>query len=226
MSDPMLALEVLTGAVSVVGVVGTYVGRRMRRPLHPLLQGPPTAIAAAKEGPVKIAGALKIVDEPLRAPFSGRPCVYWEVVISAKVFTISAYETEHRPIFYKRVARDFLVEDGTGTALVRCPSWLLDFVIEGDDYALDFPGREIQIQRFLSDYAYVPMIAHSGPCTYFERALVAGDQVAVFGTGHRETDPDAAATGGSYRERPTRLVVEPIEGRLHVSNVRDAMGPQ
>jgi hypothetical protein len=222
MSDPIVALEVLSGAVGAAGVVGGYVRHRMRRAPDPFLEGPKTAIAAANDGPVKIAGALKVLDESLVAPFSGRPCAYWDVTITADVANSEGGVTS-RPIFFKRMARDFLVEDDTGTALVRCPGWLLDFVIERG-YGQAFPGQEHQIQRFLSDFGYVPGHGDAGPRTYFERALVPGERVAVYGVGHRETDPDAAAAGGSYRERPTRLVVEPIDGRLRVSNARDVVG--
>jgi hypothetical protein len=104
---------------------------------------------------------------------------------------------------------------------VKCPpNALLDYSIEGHEDTADFGTREAQLQRFLSDHGYTPGRADGGPRRHRERALVSGERVAVYGHGHREPDPDAAATGGTYRERPTRLVIEPLDTLLCLSNLR------
>ena len=53
---------------------------------------------------------------------------------------------------------------------------------------------------------------------YRESVFEPGASVVVGGMGRREPDPDAAAAGEGYRDRPTRLVIEPLAGTLYLSN--------
>jgi len=222
MIDAIVGAELLAGALGVMGGVGALLERQLRRH-DPLVDVSRTAIAEAKGGPVKIVGTLKIVGEPLRAPFSGLTCAYWDVTISQA----GGEEGGTLDIFYKRMTSDFLVDDGTGPALVKCPpNALLDFAIRGNAPAWDLRNLPAQLDWFLSTYGYTPGLVHGRPSTYRERALVSGEQVAVYGHGHREPDPDLAASGGTYRERPTRLVVEPLDSRLRLSNYPSVVGRQ
>ena len=99
---------------------------------------------------------------------------------------------------------------------------MLDFVVERNDYVLDSSERRAQIEWFLSHRGHHLDPRDRWSCR--ESALVAGERVAVHGLGHREPDPDVGASGGSYRERPTRLVVEPLYNLLRLSNARDVVG--
>jgi hypothetical protein len=42
--------------------------------------------------------------------------------------------------------------------------------------------------------------------------------VVVYRLARREADPDPAAGGASYRERPMRLVILPLDGKLHLGD--------
>jgi hypothetical protein len=224
MIDAIVGAEVLTAA-GTMGAAVVYLVRRLERLRrhNPLVALSPTPIAEANGGPVKIVGALRLIDEPLRAPLSGRACAFWDVTISAQQRGDEGTRT--RDIFFRRMTSDFLVDDGTGTALVKCPpNAHLDFAIAGYHDASDFGAREAQLERFLSDHGYIPGPSDGGLRRHFERALVSGERVAVYGHGHREPDPDPEATGGTYRERPTRLVIGPLDTRLCLSNQSGVVG--
>lgn len=99
---------------------------RARRALRRL---PTTELVSAPRGVlVKVAGRVRPIAEPFAAPLTGRTCVAYEVTL-LRWYSGSAVPTRVRSA--ARV-RDFLVDDGTGTALVEAegatlalePDWL------------------------------------------------------------------------------------------------------
>jgi hypothetical protein len=83
-------------------------------------------------------------------------------------------------------ACDFLVTDGTGTALVR---------------VRDGGMPEVAMRAG----AYVHTVSEEGDQRSHEAILEAGDTVVVFGTSSREVDSRTEPVG--YRDAPARLVL-------------------
>jgi hypothetical protein len=196
---------------------------RTRRLLRKLER---TEIGTAKEGPVKIAGRLRLTGKSLRAPLSGRTCALYDAVV-----------VEHgkveRVIIQDRAACDFLLDDGTGTAVVRAApasgeaqgSGLELAIVQDRNYSsgvLDDATPELE--RFLSIYGEKSKgVLLNRRLSYREGVLSAGERVVVCGMARHEPNPDAAAEGATYRDRPTRLVIEPLAGKMHLSDEPDVV---
>jgi hypothetical protein len=184
-------------------------------------------IRTALGGPVKVAGSLLLGDKSLRAPLSGRTCALYDVVVFV-------HGEVDKVLIQERRACDFLVDDGTGTALVRAgavdqgsPGSKLELAIvqDGRYESGIFNDATPELERFLSIYGEKSKgLLLNRKLSYREGVFVAGEHVVVYGQARREPDPDAAADGGSYRERPTRLVIEPLAGTIHLSDDPDMVG--
>ena len=102
-------------------------------------------------------------------------------------------------------SRDFVVEDGTGVALVRVDSGVE--VIAGSNA----PVTADRVRSFLEAHG------RAGELEGWEakeRVLGAGQSVAVFGVGEWEVSPHGspARDGTAYRDAPRRLVVRAPAG--------------
>lgn len=194
-----LVVEIFFVMCAVVMVVDYF--RRLR-----LARAPSTRIAAAADGAVKIEGAVRVIGEPLHDPLWGRECVLWEIEI------IGGHGEEKKVIAQQTDMQDFLVEDGTGRALVRCRenAHQLDVAIAHDRSPVPNP-TPARVRVLLGADPPVDLTCREG-------MIEVGHRIVVYGRCRREPDPDAEATGGTYRERPTRLVIEPLDGRLQLSD--------
>jgi hypothetical protein len=203
------AMEVLLlvgAAVGAAGILGwrLYSGSDWARSR----KAPRLAIARFEDGAIgRIDGRVRYVGEPLTALLSRRSCAYFEAA------RLSDSEAPGPTATVVR-GQDFLVEDATGTALVRyaharvrvrrepvstpalanAPEELSD-----DDRAALEEWCEFSKQgwrRFDEGYLVE------------EGVLSAGDEVSVIGCGIREPSPDPAAATGGYRDGAKRLVMQ------------------
>jgi hypothetical protein len=184
-------------------------------------------IGKATEGPVKIRGTLSLADASLRAPLSGRTCAVYDAVVVEEGEGADV-------IIHERRACDFLLVDGTGTALVRAgavehgsPGSQLELAIVQDrKYSSGtFNDASPELEQFLASRGQKSKgLLLNRPLTYREGVFEPGERVVVYGRGRREPDPDAAADGFTYRERPTRLVIEPLAGKIYLSDDPSVVG--
>jgi hypothetical protein len=218
----LLLLPTVGGLAAVIAWM--YFGERgrVRRRLKKELR---VDIADATDGPVKIAGKLRTIDEPQRAPLSGRPCALYEVIVTELP---RDSEEGRRVIIRDRVAKDFLLDDGTGTALVRASvvQTELDLAIQYDRLAMTgvlFGVSTVEadpaaLEAYLAQHGQkaTRFLGGARELEYMEGVFEAGELIAVHGEARREDDP--SGLGGSYRERATRLVIEPLEGKLTLTD--------
>ncbi len=207
------------GSVFLALLVGAAVlsyTRKTARVRRVLRSQPRVDIAAAREGPVKIAGKLRLWGKPMLAPLSRRPCALYDAQV---------HERSNRTdvlVIHDRLAVDFFVEDATGKALVRAaPGKQLELVIVQDARYRSGLLREPHpdLERFLTAHGQASKgVLFPRNLSYREGVFEPGEDIVVYGRGRLEPDPDAAAPGDAYRERPMRLVVEPLDGKLHVSD--------
>jgi hypothetical protein len=187
--DDILILLALGAAVAgSLGATVAFFTRdiRLKRRLR---RTSPEDISTVREGRlVKIVGKLSPAGPPLASPVSGRPCVYFHVWYEAlhTVIVQGARVLEWGPGLELTDVCDFLVTDGTGTALVRTrEGGLPEVAIRAD--------------------AYVHTVSEDGAQRSHEAILEAGDTVAVFGRSVREVDSRSEPVG--YRDAPARLVL-------------------
>jgi len=224
-------MEWLIGAALLIpmGLAARHWSRdaRLKRALR---RAQPATIAEFPErGAARITGRIRLVEEPLVAPLSRRPCAYFEVVFRSPSPNPPRREAERR---------DFVIEDDTGAALVRIAGARVAVVMDGHRRAVAVEGEAVTESDFESDADLRRVIAdihrlgaegaaraHDLPVELVRRwlretlrtdyiveegVLEEGEEIAVFGRGSRELDPDPAATANPYRERATRLVLRAL----------------
>lgn len=137
--------------------------------------------------------------EHLIAPISRRPCVYYAIMIEEDLGT--AWQV----VYTDQRAVPFVVEDGTGRALIDAAGAEIEVDAGRRVGTLDRPALEA-----LGPTSAIRLSGNSalrGPrLRYREVAFAVGATIAVIGTAVREPDPDAIKSVTGYREGPpTRL---------------------
>lgn len=179
---------------------------RVRRAFEAVHRRRRTAIAAAAEGPVLIAGKVAARDEPLTSLLTRRPCVLYDVRIDDSMASRNDSRwTDRQPstvIFKRRDVRPFFVTDETGTALVAFDGFAeVSFVVA----AQSFSGRKLREATAIQEALFELGVASHGAISVQEAAIFVGDEVSVAGVGMREVAPDGEVAG--LRSAPTRYVV-------------------
>lgn len=168
-----------------------------------------TQIADAKPGVVKIVGKVRRLQPLLRAPLSDSECVGFEV----EVYGAGDKEST---LIHDRSCHDFLVEDGTGVALVRGQDATLMLRL-GPKLALGGVAADSRVGRYLEGRSVDPVMWGHW-VTGRERLLEEGEAIVVCGHGRYAPDPDPRKVD-DYRELPTRFVILAEPGSpLLVSN--------
>jgi hypothetical protein len=174
------------------------IGKKLRRM-------PRTPLGEVKDGThVKVAGEIRILDEPLVSPLGGSRCVWYEVVVHA--------QPDGRR--WKVVARDehsidFLLTEGDARALVRMRSPNV--------------GAEVKLRLVKEVFERHPwpepaaaLVRRSGGdpdrLPYYrieESSLSIHGRIVVAGHAFYEDDPDAVPLAQDYRHaaRPQRVVI-------------------
>jgi hypothetical protein len=175
----------------------------------------PTKIVETRDGGmVKLVGRVRFLSPPLEAPFSGRPCAQYRVIVEGVVRDRVARRGGFRgwsqaTLIHEERAVDFLLEDGTGCALVRmaCAAVAVDMDYNTNSGIFRDPSERVE--------ALLARHGQKGNAEDFNRrlrcregVLEENDEVAVLGRARYETDADpGAGTLGGYREDPRRLVI-------------------
>ena len=207
----MLTLLVL-GVAVVFGVLVcvALAWRRMRATPF----GPARPIAKAEEGAlVVVKGRVRLVGDALIAPLSARRCAVSQVAIHSVA-------THFRPVHTDVMARDFVIEDATGRALVRLGGARARVNLRRPRrFDPPLPYDSDLVNRFLFRLRDLTgKWLHGQHLRYLEAALVEGATVVVAGLARWEVDPDPIAWTG-YRETPRRLVLSaPPDGALWLSD--------
>jgi hypothetical protein len=165
---------------------------------------------------VKIVGTIKYLAEPLTAPLSGRRCAYFEARAMEK-----RGKSGYREIAMEGGGVEFLVEDGTGRAVID-PVMLRAAVVEDDAKRSGFlsdatPGMEAFLARHGKDA--VGPFGFNRTISYKEGVFEEGEAVAVVGRATFEHEPDEASATAGYRDRRRRLrLTAPAGGNILISD--------
>lgn len=197
--DIVLHLGALLGLAGIVLGRKWYRGRLQRA----LRRATPTPIAEVVDGVAKIIGRASARGPLLTAPFSGRACIAYAIVVADRVGPESVLRHE------STACADFLVEDETGVALVLGRYAQLGLRVSANRASKrGSPEGEAWL-------ATLPSRAGSG---IFDRVLVVEEAVllptetvAILGPARWRVDPDPKQVAG-YRETPLRLVFASAEG--------------
>lgn len=161
---------------------------------------------------VRVVGRLSFGEDPLEAPFSGRPCAHFEAVV----------ERRH-PRGYRERARSvkthgFWVEDSTGRVYVDARAAIVDVVRDFRWTSTDTDPEtrfELEQNLFQNGPAWNSLIGDKSDLRYSEGALEEGELVTAVGVASIVNEPEPHF----YRDKPGRLVLSaPSRGSLYVSD--------
>jgi len=211
-------VSAFTAVVAIAGAVGTVAfllalvvriaaGPALRR--RALDRAPPTRIADAREGAVRLDGVARLADAPAPAPLTNVDAIAHDTTLVIE------------PAFDRvRLARahgatPFYVEDDSGRALVKIAS--------PDELELDAaPAPDEPLARDSAEahaFALRCGVAAKAPggvrFSCRQARLAPGDRVSVLGDARWESEPSPPAAG-PYREAPRTLVLRPLGGKLLV----------
>nr|HEX4313726.1 GIDE domain-containing protein [Kofleriaceae bacterium] len=185
------------------------------------------AIADLPEGQRgRVVGAAIAIGPPLRAPLSGRPCVYY----SAQVDYFDSHENLFEPVVVAKELRGgpFALADGSGRAIVDPTGAELELVIELCNASPTFDAKASVERGFFERHGH----PHydwllDKRARYHEAIIEVGERVAVLGEGVREPDPDAPPPDDYRGDLPTRLrIAASPESPLLISDFRDVTQPK
>jgi len=142
-----------------------------------LVQNTPTArIRSMPMGLVEINGEVFPRSE-LVAPFSGRPCAYWQVDVATRTRR-NAWTIVHR----NASGNPFFLGDETGLALVypKDATVRLNFQVEEECLGVSLP--EVYARYFHEQHLAASALWRLGTLRFRERLLEAGQRAYVLGT--------------------------------------------
>ena len=162
----------------------------------------------------KLEGQVRYLGQPLCAPLSGRPCSYYEAVIEAEA------GSSWTPIAHEVRAQDFLLEDGTGLALVRMDN--AEAVVPADIQSrvgvFSEPSDEV-IAFLRSQGIWRDRWYSDRQLRYREGVIGEGQRVAACGRASFEANPHPRSAVGGYRDNASLLVLEGSRATpLYLSN--------
>lgn len=193
----------VTAALFIGACLSSYYSphRRLKRELH---SAPLTTIERCNENATaRLQGELVQLGELLEAPLTGRSCAYF-------VATVEEQGGKHwRELAREEKWSDFVLEDGTGQALIRMEG--AKTVIHRDAQYWSDTHNQVspEIEAFLTRHGESSKgLIFKRTLRYREGVLEPGEQVMVRGRGVREINPDRriAPTSG-YRNSAAHLVM-------------------
>ncbi len=197
--DPFVLPAIGLGAFAIIAGARWFLAReqRLKRRIKTL---PLSSIGETPElQDVRVTGQLAYLGDraPLEAPLSGRPCAAWRVVVRER--RGSGKNKRWVTVLVESDSRDFVLEDGTGRAIVdgTLVELALDFDRKGG--AGFFSGPSPTLEQFLHERGIATKgVVFGKTLDYREGALEAGEQVTVAGSGTWENDPSQRGKG--YRD--------------------------
>jgi len=172
--------------------------RKVRRALK---EAPLVAIAAFPDGgTARVAGRATPIQPALTAPLSGRPCVYYEVIVDE-------YDEGWSRLVHEAAGVRFAIEDDTGRAIVDPTHVRIDLRQDHKEGTGLFRDADALHEDFLARHGHTSNGYFANKTIrYRESAITVGERVNAFGGGVREPDPEAVRQVAGYREAPpTRL---------------------
>ena len=161
---------------------------------------------------VRITGTLRLVGPPLVAPLSGRACAGYHAQIDED-------SVRARVLGAETSFSDFVIDDGSGSALVSMESPQVDVTMDHVWRAnlLDAETR-FDVERFLASTVDSSKLtaAAKARLVYREGALTQGERVTVFG---RFTPGRSSRLDRPYRETESLPIVTGptlVSDRLHL----------
>jgi len=131
----------------------------------------------------KIVGRIELVDEPLLAPFSLRPCACYHAVLEEE--TRSGRSTYYATVRDETVSKRFVIRDGEHIAYINDLN-VQSHIVQDREFTADSSSHPpTYIIEYLNniDFKMDGFFRRSRNLRFLEGILEANEQVAVFGQG-------------------------------------------
>lgn len=205
---PYMVFAGLAAAGGLLWFVQSFRDRRIQR----LIQDTPTArIRSMAMGLVELTGRT-VARSGMVAPFSGRPCVYWELDIATR--SGSGRNRSWRVVHRNSSGHPFYLQDDTGLALVypRGVECRLPFGVQEETGGL-FALPECYADYMKRENLGMATLWRMGPMRFRERILEEGQVAYVLGRANPRAsshavalpDEDALQATGTEHLRSTRI---------------------
>ncbi len=185
----VLIPAIIFSTIAAIGVISHYFSKdsKIKRSLKNSPAKKISDFNHAEEG--KIVGSARKINLTLNAPLSGRPCLFYQVIVEEKIK--SGKSTSWRKIIHDENAVNFHVFDGTGEALIELEN-VEAFLVKDMNLKSNYwspPSKK------LADYlkqkgVKSKKILGQKTLRYHEGVLHLGETVAIKGTGFWELKPD------------------------------------
>lgn len=147
---------------------------RVRR----MVQNTPTSkIRSMAMGLVEVHGVV-LQRSAVHAPFSGRPCAYWEVEIAVRANRKHGWSTVHR----NTSGQPFYVDDGTGVAMVYPKSSTCRMPPGADEACLGWTLPDVYADYMKQQGLWMRWLWRIGTMRFRERVIEEGQRVFLLGT--------------------------------------------
>ena len=162
---------------------------------------------------VKVVGTVRAIDEPLTAPLSGRPCVYYAFTIEEKVSFGD----------WAEVVRDeqgeVVIADEGGRVRIEMEFAERDLSNHASEEVTGpFHGPSDALEVAFARYEVEGGSSLTHAYRAIEYVIEPGDILVAAGIVHTEPDPEGGA-GEGFRDARKRFVLRsPNEGALYVSD--------
>jgi hypothetical protein len=188
--------------------------RRINRALRSARLWPLAELPAHTVG--RVVGNVRVLGQPLRAPLSGRSCVYYTIKVEDLVLVGVPPEggVARRLLFAEETGVPFIIEDDSGRAIIDPTGALVTLVFDHES--------EISIGAAATPEQAALLVRHAfktercdSPLYFSEGIVESVKRIAVLGSGIRDHDSERTVQS-AYRDAPPTML------RL-TSTVRNAL---
>jgi hypothetical protein len=131
----------------------------------------------------KVVGRVDCINSPLIAPLSNRKCAYYYIKVEKRVST--GKNSHWKKIIEEEIYNNFIVRDGTGTALIKTDNIKSYLVVDAKYRTGLFDDATARLEKYLNTHGHesVGFLGLNKTIRYREAVLELGEQVAVVGSG-------------------------------------------
>lgn len=163
-----------------------------------LKNAPTKRISSFRSGEVaKFVGEVSLIDEPLIAPLSKRPCAYFHVIVEQKVS--SGKNTHWKTIIEETDSVKYLLKDASGFAMIK-KKYIKSYVVLDRKFSSGtFKDAEANLENYLQKHGKKSegTFGWNKTIRYREGVLEEGELVAVLGEG-KWRQPEALGLSNEY----------------------------
>ena len=168
----------------------------------------------------KLVGTVQFIDEPLKAPLSGRRCAYYHVLVEQRV---SSGKSSHwKTIIEEEASSKFVLREGSRYAFIRSEK-IKSYIVDDVKYKSGlWEDASRPLERYLNSHRIksITSLGFNKTIRYREGVLEENEEVAVLGTGEWHNASDLGLPPQMER---VLLIQSPQEDAVYLSDSPDTV---